>query len=77
MLALVAVVGALSFALGRIMNITTEWTFERNDFDEVPIFGDIIDNPDPATAAGVVREILQRQDVRSSNPNSRVCHRRL
>jgi hypothetical protein len=40
-----SVAGGLAFALGRIIDITTTWTFEARVYDEVPMFGDLFDSP--------------------------------
>ena len=41
----VALAGCLSFALGRIIDITTLATFDYKTYDEVPIWGDVADDP--------------------------------
>jgi hypothetical protein len=43
----IIVAGALTFALGRAIDITTSWTFETRLYDEVPVFGDLFDDADP------------------------------
>ena len=42
-----SVAGDLAFALGRIIDVTTAWTFENHLYDEVPVFADLNDDPDP------------------------------
>ena len=44
-LVMIVLASGLSFALGRIIDITTRQTFDRGSFNEAAIFGDIGDGP--------------------------------